>query len=524
MNIEDLSDEDLRIFLNVIPLDMIRQKYMQNRKLSQKLKGFRLNKVEKPIILKNAFNLVKREKNKTLISFLYDLYRKLIKDLNEDIVKLKEEGYDQSMAYSIAVSKSFDEEFRQFYYKYENIDKKTQKKVTEDSKLLTLIRLENRLSIKSDANRKIEDEVDFIKKDIYITKSKLLEEGKSLQNCILNVEKLSKKVCDLGNIVAIEKNNYNIECVKFIDKLKKLDNNLDNLSNLVKTNEINKSTDFLSIDGINELSKEIGNVKDQVDIISHSLLAKCFSIDYIKCSEKPDIDSIEHLDEDIDDVIQNLVEGSSYDVLREYLKEILFSNKPILTSSKNVNIISEILSSLITGGNYFEININADYNFATFKKQLDELNVTNENQVYVIKGLINVFDYHSFVDYVKKQPFIKKYIFEIKYDSEIKFVPFEIIDDFNLFFGNFRCGKIDYKYKNKLIETKPSVNRKFENILNQLDINFSNKEIFNPNYYGLLSYSIIPFKSLHDNIELKDLLNLIEDRCIRAKCEAIIND
>ena len=61
-------------------------------------------------------------------------------------------------------------------------------------------------------------------------------------------------------------------------------------------------------------------------------------------------------------------------------------------------------------------------------------------------------------------------------------------------------------------------------MLNALDINLDNKEIMNVKYYGLLSYSLIPFKSIHDSVDSEELVNNIMNQSIRSKCEAVIHD
>ena len=144
----------------------------------------------------------------------------------------------------------------------------------------------------------------------------------------------------------------------------------------------------------------------------------------------------------------------------------------------------------------------------------------------VLKNIINVQNFQKILDYIKTRPYNEKFLFVISYDREIQFLLPEILDYFNFFIGKFNSTKISYKYAYSFKNDNRQAikNKEFEKILNSLDISLENKEIMNIEYYGLLSYSIIPFKSIHDSIDVEDLINKIMNQNIRLKCEAILHD
>ena len=108
----------------------------------------------------------------------------------------------------------------------------------------------------------------------------------------------------------------------------------------------------------------------------------------------------------------------------------------------------------------------------------------------------------------------------------MQFLAPEVLDDFNFFIGKFKSSKISYKYAYSFENEKRQAikNGEFEKILDALDIKLDNKKIMNLKYYGLLSYSLIPFKSIHDSLDTEELVNRIMNQSIRSKCEVIIHD
>ena len=218
--------------------------------------------------------------------------------------------------------------------------------------------------------------------------------------------------------------------------------------------------------------------------------------------------------------------NNEFDVLREYLIEVIFSTKPIIVSDKNSELLANIISSAITGGNYFEILAKDNCNLEQLITEINGLKCISNNKVILLKNIINVQNYQCLLDYIKTRPYNEKFIFVVSYDREIQFLAPEVLDFFNFFVGKFKSTKISYKYAYSFEKEKRQAitNGEFERILNTLGINLDNKEIMNVKYYGILSYSLIPFKSIHDAIDTKELVDSIMNQSIRSKCEAVIHD
>ena len=61
MRLEDLNDEELRVFLEGQSVQFLRDLFTNVNSLRDKLKGFRPNKADKTILVNTCFNLIKRE-------------------------------------------------------------------------------------------------------------------------------------------------------------------------------------------------------------------------------------------------------------------------------------------------------------------------------------------------------------------------------------------------------------------------------------------------------------------------------
>ena len=510
MNLLELKDNELRIFLEVgVPEEYLRKAYINIPGLAQKLRGFRPNKAVKQVLVNTSFSLIKNQKDAKLIEYLtkyYNGYNKVIIEMQNKYIR---QGFDVNFSLAISIEEGISESFRLLYFKLENYPEDKQMKVLENIQLIKQIKM-------------FSSEIAFnlIKKEV----SKLNK----------NEENFNDEIDDINNQLNDYKNSHDL-LEKELIETKKTINNIDvnkmmeQMSSKIieslsqtRTELINKNIEQNKT--ISELKKQINNLQLQLEQISNYKEQNGIGIKYTQNNQYESFD--EFLYESIGDVIENLVSDKEYDVLREYIIEILFSNKPIIASEKNSILLANILSSIITGGNFYEIYVDDNCNVDNLLLQLDRLDCILYNKVVIIKNVINVQNYHKILNYIKNRPYHEKYIFEITYDKEIVFLAPEIINDFNFFIADFDENNISCKYAYSFEKEKRKTihNSDYEKILDDIELDLKNKELMNVKYYGLLSYSHIPFKSIHNSIEIDEILYNIINTSIRTKCEVIKHD
>ncbi len=516
-----LTDEELMTFLEEIPENSLRLIYTNYSKMSQKLRGFRPNKAPIKILIQTSYNLIRKERNATCTKLISEIYDTCLCGIKEDEEKFIKSGYPESMAHSVAVFKNCNEKFFPIYCKLENLDNDEIEKIKKDNETVKLIFgiakqqtceiLANTLNSIIDENNKhyenlsnqivsMNDKFDTFKKDN-------LENGK-------DIEKIDKKIDEMHdtyvtnealNSKISETENKNIKYVN--ESIKKLADN-DSIK------EINSK--------IHELKKEIENKENEPEKITleNILLRNVKNNDYDEADD--------FMSDNIMDAIENIVNDDELDILREYLLEITYSNKPIICSSSNSEVLTNIISSYIAGGNYYVLRLSNDCSDAELINKLESLPSIKNNKVVLIKNKIGVSDPTFILDYIKNRPFNEKYIFEIMFDKEAYFMPIEYLDLFNFFFGKFKSNilKTDYKYVYDFEKDNPNPfsDQKFNKELESLEINLSNQEIFNKDFSGLLAYSIIPFTAINREVNPYDLIEKLQDNKVRENCEVVIHD
>lgn len=519
MNLLELNDDELRSFLeDGIPLNLLRGIYVNTPKLAQKLKGFRPNKAAKQVLVNTSYTLIRMQKDVKLIGILTKYYNDYNLGIKEAQKKYEEQGYSESIAMAMSIEESTNDVFRPIYFKLEHFDEAMQKTINENINMLRLIK-----TISSDTTK------DSLNKELDKLNKSIESQLKSIND---NVEKLKKQISE-----------YKTANESLKDDLKETKKNIGNINNedlrrsieevnkkfvvtIKKEREsIEKTIDHLvQNDVIMKLQDQIDFLKQYIEKTKNQNSIKTFSINTFENQEYEEFD--EYLSENIGDIIENIAKNNEFDVLREFLVEIIYSKKPIIVSDKNYELLANIISSTITGGNYYEVIAEDNCDFGQLISEIDTLKCTSNNKVVVLKNIINVQNYQRVLDYIRTRPYNEKFLFVISYDREIQFLAPEILDDFNFFIGKFDSTKISYKYSYSFEnENRQAIkNGEFEKILNSFDISIDNKEIMNVKYYGLLSYSIIPFKSIHDSVDVEDLVNKIMNQSIRLKCEAILHD
>ena len=518
MNLLELNNDELKSFLeNGIPLDFLRYIYVNTPKLTQKLKGFRPNKADKKVLVNTSYNLIRMQKDVILIGILTKYYNDYNLSIKKIQKKYEEQGYSEFIATAMSIKESTNEVFRPIYFKLEHFDEAKKKTINENINILNLIKTVNSDTIRDSLKK----ELDKLNKCI---ESQLKSINDSVQKLKMQIseykitnDNLKDDLIETKRLSSI--NNEDLRC-SIEEANKKVDFALKKERESIE----NKIDHLVQNDVIKKLQDQIDFLKQYIEKTRSSNSVKTFVVNSIENQEYEEFD--EYLLENIGDIIENIAKNNKFDALREFLVEIIYSKKPIIVSEKNYELLANIISSTITGGNYYEIIAEENCDMEQLILEIDNLKRTSNNKVIVLKNIINVQNYQRVLDYIKKRPFNEKFLFTISYDREIQFLAPEILDDFNFFIGKFESTKISYKYSYSFEnENRQAItNGEFEKILNSLDINLENKEIMNVKYYGLLSYSLIPFKSIHDSIDVEDLIKNIMNQNIRLKCEAVLHD
>lgn len=513
MRIEDLNDEELKVFLNGQPVEILRDMYSNIDSLRDQLKGFRPNKAPQSVLVNTSFALIRRKKSDKLSAILTKNYNRYVKEMYERVKEYEEHGYSHYSALASLIFDSFNPNFRKVFYKLEEYPEEEIRTIEDLINLLCIARQE--------ATRIIDKKIDGS------NQNETIEELKN------QINDVSDNVEDINELIDSQKETSNT-LDKKIDSVKKelleaiqdkatkdqltkmVDSSIENLRNDLK--------DFSKNDEIISLRKEIEELKETIKSVPQIKQSELCEYDFVEASEYSEMEDCEYLNEDISDAVENLVENDSIDVLREYVVETIFGYKPIITTTKNIDIVADVYASVMTGGEYYSISIDDNYSFSKLKATIEEITNGKENAVVVIKNFMNSYDYRSLHSYLIKQPFTHKFILDIHYQEEIKFMPTEIIEDFYFLLGEFNNKQIEYRFTHVFSERTPIINSTYEKTLSQIGIDMSDKHLFNVKFYGLLSYSVIPFLSISSGTEKVELINQILDAPTRKKCEALIND
>ncbi len=524
MDITILNDEELNIFLNEIPENMLRFIFINDTKMAQKLKGFRPNKAPKNMLIQVSFKLIKKEKNIPFIKFISKIYDNFLVKITKDEKELIKLGYPKSIAHSVAIRKNCNNNFFLIYAKLEKLDNDEIVKIKKDSEIVQLIvgiTRQNTSEIMAEVLKKIKDN----NGDTYNDLSKEISTLKASLNSFnkANTEN-DKEIKNLGIKIEDLKNSQN----NFISN-ETLENKISEIEDK-NTKYINESIKRLADnETIQKINNEIIEIKKKLEIIETKKATKenIISRD-VKNSDYEEFS--EYMHDNIYDVIDGIVDEDEMDILREYLMEVIYSNKPIICSNENSEILTNIIASCITGGNYYVLLVSKDCSDAELINKLESLSTIKNNKVVLIKNRINVTDSSFILDYIKNRPFNEKYIFEIMFDKEVYFMPIDYLNCFNFFFGKFKLKVLKndyiYAYNFEEAEEKPEfkINLDYIKALESLDINLYAQEISNENFYGLLAYSVIPFVAINRGIYPSELVDKLIDDNVREKCEVVIHD
>ena len=509
MNLLELSSEELKVFLKEgITVKYIRKMFSSDKQLRKQLNGFRIETCPEDKLLDLGVKNIKNSKNALFTKHLTNMFKN-----HEDLIKLKaskmiKQGYNEEVANSLAITTLCNEKFLPVYFKLEDIDESSQKRILEINRIYNLIK--NMLKVETSDN--VDEK---IAKAISSIQLELNNEKKQRDN---EMQENEKKLENLRNFVASKIENYK-EKSQFDDKFNKID---------VKITNLKESISQFNDQKFKNISEEIRKLKDEIDTLKNSIFNK---EKIIKENVQEDVsnEGDDYLEDNIKDMARAIKDVKNIDALSSYIIEIIYSKKPIISPSKNAIVLCKMLSSMITSGNYSVITINEACYYKELANAFESIAYVGDtkNKIILIKNGYNFKgDFKQILKYIMSRPYTEKYIFEIDFKCEAAFMPIEILNDVNFYFDTLKEVKIDEKWLFNFggEEITGSQNLDFNKCLKAMKIEISNAEVVNGNFLGLLVYSIIPFCSINMRKEKYELINNINDEYIRGECEAFFDD
>lgn len=519
MKIINLNDDDLQIFLESLPEEFVRNLFNNLKSLHDSLKGFRIKSAPMKQLIKIVLSSLKDEhdsKVEKVIESFYEDYKKTIK---EEVSKYISSGYSEKEANALAIEDGLTEKFIPIYFKLEEIDDdfKTYyyNRINEGKELN--IKIENVvLKYLEKMNQKIA-ELESKSNNLEKTIDAKIKENDELKKELIQYKKnIDSAVDKVNNLMKIKTNNNE---TNYSEEFEKIYNILDELKNKNNTNvDVSER-----LKGLEEL---ILNNSERIDNINQENgVNQNFDVIFHDNNEYDLMDDLDVLKDDIGDSISGFIPNNLFDNFREFIIECLYNKKPLLANKNNALKICKILSSVLTGGNYYEIDIlNREFsNAESLINRINQIVEENDYSVILIRNFMSYNPYNFLLDKLKYD-YKSKIIFDINYSKELRYMPIEIINDFIVFDYQLNDAEIEYSYKYELPERKPITNKKFDEILAEIGYSLNEIEIYNVKYDGLLIFSYIPFIAINCSKELKELINRITDSKTRTSCEALLNE
>ena len=508
MKVYELDDANLKIFLESVPEILIRDSFKKSKILKSRLKGFRTEKCDIKRLINISIEVIKKNQAYEYERILNRFFEDHKKEYEESLEKYINDGYPQIYAKAQAIIDKYNEKMRPVFYMLAEFDEQEIKMIEETIQMLSF--LDNRYK----QDNKI-SQIEDIKKQYGLIKKEIDESDK----------RINKKINTFTDTISTIQKDYMHSAFDFDSKLEVITKNqsvlkdeLYNIKNNKKENEEYASLKQIEVleKRLLDLQKSLNNYCDNNESEWNHLIYKTYSLSNSK------IGVIDNSD-DLDEVIYDLFGLSgNFKSLRAMVKELLFNQKPIITSRKNSRILSEKMSLIISAGQLYELTITDD----DFLKDLEKfiLKIDKEaTSVTLVKGLLTKPSFLEAVDLIERIDSKHKFIFEIGYPSQLRYLPSELLEDFIFFDGYLNeCNEADDAFILD-IKMNSTDDSKFKKIIKELDLTLE-QSLYSDNYSGILGYGIIPFLHYNEGIEFDDILSKLTDSDLRRKCQEIVEN
>ena len=511
MKVYELDDANLKIFLESVPETLIRDSFKKSKILKSKLKGFRAEKCDINRLINISIEVIKKNQAYEYERILNRFFEDHKKGYEESLEKYINNGYPQLYAKAQAIIDKYNEKMRPVFYMLADFNEQEKKMIEESIQMLSFLdnryKQDNKISL-----------LDDIKKQYGLIKKEIDESD----------NRINKKINAFTDTVSTIQKDYMHSCFDFDSKLEVITKNqsvlkdeLHNIKNNKKEKEEYASLKQIEVleERLLDLQKSLNNLNnfnDNNESEWNHLIYKTYNLSNSK------IGVIDNSD-DLDEVIYDLFGLSgNFKSLRAMVKELLFNQKPIITSRKNSRILSEKMSLIISAGQLYELTITDN----DFLKDLEKFIIKIDKEatsVALIKGLLTKPSFLEAIDLIKHIDSKHKFIFEIGYPSQLRYLPSELLEDFIFFDGYLNeCNEADDAFILNL-KMNSIDDSKFKKIIKELDLTLE-QSLYSDNYSGILGYGIIPFLHYNEGIEFDDILSKLTDSDIRRKCQEIVEN
>lgn len=545
MDVLELNDEDFMIFVESLPEDLKREFFKSYSSIQKKIKGFSrpqycpINKIEKAI-----FDCVRKEHVNAIINSVRGFYTSFKNNLYGDVEKHKKQGYSERESKAIIIDEGISDTFKPVFYKLEEFDEefidyiKTSAKEREELDNKINVRIEQRIE-------PLLSKIESLEKENIVLQKQMSDKSdeKEIRTQIESIKQMTEKIaCDFSrlaqsvkvldenvkgmgeNVRKLEKNNSsNSEMAQINEEIIRISIEIETIKDSVKElGESYSSQEML--EKIKETENLILSNKQRIDLLNDKDESTDFSLTINENQEYDEMDDLYNLKDDIGDSIESFVNKNSFNAFREFIVETLYNSKPIIAIKENAIKLTRILSSILTGGNYYFIEIlNNNLDVNKLVNKVNDIINQNDNLVIYISGFINHFSSDFFMNHVNLT-YKTKIIFDINYLKEFRFIPEEAISQFIFFNYNLLDGNIEYYYKYNLAKKASQREYKLETTMTELGFENIGLEIFNKKYEGLVCFSLLPFIVIHNKLDVAEALNAISDEDLRKICEDSLNE
>ena len=523
MKIRELNSEDIKLFADLMPEEAYKHIYT-DRKGKLIIKGFREGKVPVNTYKKRFPNDIKTNR---MISenTQYFFEASVQKDVSNKKQELIDKGIAEENALILAIYITITPVFRSLYLKLSDYDEDTisnyLKKMDEYDAISEIIDVRTKRAANEkenkpkSINKEKDNKTDSLEKDI-----------KEIKKALKNIPEI-----DTGNFVTVkDKDEADLRFISLEESIKTIDSKVTGDKRYkelsAKFNQLKSEKDTLQ----KTTAAEIKTLKEEIDILKKQLQDsfapkddKGFEVEDIIEKEYA-VESTGNIDDWIFDVAVEMFSQKAYETFANYIKEVLFSKKPVLANRKNAEMITKIIADIIAGGNYSIVTINEDYKEPELIKMLNEKESSGKNQVILIRNLVNCNEFDRVIHTIRSLSNNVKVVMDVRYDVEIRFLNPELINDIIFFSGKYEDVEPEYKYYLEISERMSVSNGKFKETVNKINDNVKDYALTNVNYEGILAYSVIPFTAISNGDDVEDLINRIDDENIRTKCRNVLRE
>ena len=457
MELNKLSINEQQSFIKSRPIGIFREIFKRNIQLANKLGDYNPNNAPDSIIMQTAISLLTKEKN----AEFYKYCQKIIANFYEDISFLVERRNSQlnnkAETFRTILNEFVKSEYVPIYLKLFDIEEMDKTEAQKQKELIT----ETINSILSE--KKIENRMVALEQRQNILQSQIEENEKSMTFL-----------------------KGNLDATKLIE----LENEIQSLI------EENK-----------ELNKKIESLKD--DLNTKKTRARTVTICTTEAKSHR-LETEDHLNFAFINIAKDLVSPYLLPYFSSFIKNIIYTDYPILSDKQNGTILGSILASLYSDGKYRQIICDSNTTCQELIDEIDRINQAEKsNHIFVIHNIFGKINLSLLLNwYHNNNTQNIKLIFTIPNLKYLKYIPIEdFSDDFIFFNSNFISSEIKKSYHINFSKKPLEENIQIKAALKPFGIRGISK-VYDASYViSTLYFSYIPLLSSYLSANPRDVLS-----------------